>query len=98
MMVKIACNSRGHAGIANSSTLPRELQCSRCGDRRYVAPKDCARIRNRIYRLGNGAGDGKDSRSRCPDELFVLAPSCLLVPLRIDLRVADGDDFFIFRM
>jgi hypothetical protein len=34
MMVKIACNSCGHAGIANSSTLPRELQCSRCGDRR----------------------------------------------------------------
>jgi hypothetical protein len=24
------------------------------------------------YRLGKGVGDGKDSRSRCPDELFVL--------------------------
>jgi hypothetical protein len=48
MMVKVACNSCGHAGIANSSTLPRELQCSRCGDRRHVAPKDCARIRNRV--------------------------------------------------
>jgi ribosomal protein S27E len=40
MLLKIACNSCGHAGIANSSTLPRKLQCSRCGDRRHVAPKD----------------------------------------------------------
>jgi hypothetical protein len=27
----------------------------------------------RTYRFGKGIGDGKDSRSRCPDELFVLA-------------------------
>jgi hypothetical protein len=54
MMLKIACNSCGHAGIANSSTLPRELQCSRCGDRRHVAPKDCARIVNRSP-LRNGS-------------------------------------------
>src|SRR6202030_3674456 len=26
------------------------------------------------YRLGNGVGNRKDSRSRCPDELFGVAP------------------------
>jgi hypothetical protein len=29
--------------------------------------------RDESHRLGNGTGDGKDSRSRCPDELFAVA-------------------------
>ena len=29
--------------------------------------------RDESYRRGKGMGDGKDSRSRCPDELFVSA-------------------------
>ena len=29
--------------------------------------------RDESYRCGKGMGDGKDSRSRCPDELFVSA-------------------------
>ena len=36
--------------------------------------------RDESYRCGKGMGDGKDSRSRCPDELFVSARvvcSCL---------------------
>jgi hypothetical protein len=48
MLLKIACNSCGHAGIANSSTLPRDLVCSRCGSSRHIHAKDCARIRNRV--------------------------------------------------
>jgi hypothetical protein len=37
--------------------LPRELQCSACGDRRYVATKDCARIRNRVAVMERILGD-----------------------------------------
>ncbi len=40
--------------------------------------------RDEFYRLGDGIGDGKDSRSRCPDDLFALAPLvCLRLPASI---------------
>jgi hypothetical protein len=56
---------------ACSCDVLRELQIATPGRTR----KDLIRCggRDESYRLGNGAGDGKDSRSRCPDELFVLA-------------------------
>jgi hypothetical protein len=47
MMLKIMCTC-GHTGIVSAATLPRELQCSRCGCGRRVEAKDCARIVNRV--------------------------------------------------
>ena len=48
------------------------------------APHTSDGERDEFYRLGNGVDDGKDSRSRCPDELFVLAPLvCLRLPASI---------------
>jgi hypothetical protein len=46
-MISCAC---GHVGLADASTLPRELQCSACGDRRFIAPKDGRRIENTAAR------------------------------------------------
>jgi hypothetical protein len=37
MLVKVACPC-GHVGVVDASTLPRELQCSRCGAGRHVEP------------------------------------------------------------
>jgi hypothetical protein len=47
MMLRIACPC-GHVGLVRAESLPRELQCSACGDRRYVALKDGARIKNPV--------------------------------------------------
>jgi hypothetical protein len=47
MMLKIMCTC-GHTGIVSAATLPRELQCSRCGSCRYVKAEDGARIVNRV--------------------------------------------------
>ena len=61
----------------------RELQIATPGRTRKVGAvgiEPASGGRDEFYRLGNGAGDGKDCRSRCPDELFVLARvvcSCL---------------------
>jgi hypothetical protein len=45
MMVKIACPC-GHVGVVAAETLPRELQCSACGESRRVEGGE--RIRNRV--------------------------------------------------
>jgi ribosomal protein S27E len=36
MMVRVECTSCGHVGVVSTSTLPRELVCSSCNDRRHV--------------------------------------------------------------
>jgi hypothetical protein len=36
MMLKIACTSCGHVGVAAAEALPRDLVCSRCGASRRV--------------------------------------------------------------
>jgi hypothetical protein len=58
----------------------------RCADLRYGLP---SRRLRQLYRFGKGIGDGKDSRSRCPEELFGRAQlvwSCLSTP---NSRCAD---------
>jgi hypothetical protein len=46
MILKIACTSCGHVGLAAAESLPRELTYSACGSSRRVEAKDGARIRN----------------------------------------------------
>jgi hypothetical protein len=58
MLIRVTCPC-GHVGIVPAATLPRELQCSACGDRRYVAPKDGARIRNRVAVMERILGDAR---------------------------------------
>jgi len=49
----------GHVGLADASTLPRSMTCSTRGNRRYVAPKDCARIRNCVAVMERILGDAR---------------------------------------
>ena len=46
-MVRIECTSCGHVEVVSTSTLPRELRCSRCGALRYVEAKGARRIRSK---------------------------------------------------
>jgi len=58
MMLKIACTC-GHTGLVCAERLPAELRCWQCGDRRHVAPKDCARIRNRVAVMERILGEAR---------------------------------------
>jgi hypothetical protein len=68
MMLKIACTC-GHTGLVCAERLPAELRCWQCGDRRHVAPKDCARIRNRVAPSWSGfwARLGRSTRQAAAD-------------------------------
>ena len=46
-MIRIKC-ACGHIGLVAAEILPRDLQCSRCGDRRHVAPKDGQRVMSKL--------------------------------------------------
>jgi hypothetical protein len=40
MILRISCPSCNHIGAVCAETLPRDLQCSRCDDRRHVQVAD----------------------------------------------------------
>ena len=58
MMIRVTCPC-GHIGIVSAVTLPRELQCSRCGASRYVKVEDGARIKNPVAVMERILGEAR---------------------------------------